>query len=107
MHLLKAIRRVTGLISDPVDNSAEQKQKLTWNLQQKPIRVKSTACVSASVPIDGWLTVAWVQHINVITAQWPDFVASARGVRRVVATAGGGLLVIPIGAETLWQAGER
>jgi hypothetical protein len=29
MHLLKAIRRVTGLISDPVDNSAEQKQKLT------------------------------------------------------------------------------
>jgi hypothetical protein len=29
MHLLKAIRRVTGLTSDPVDNPAEYSQKLT------------------------------------------------------------------------------
>jgi hypothetical protein len=29
MHLLKAIRRVTGLISDPVGNSTEYKRKLT------------------------------------------------------------------------------
>jgi hypothetical protein len=29
MHLLKAIRRVTGLTSDPVDNPAEHMRKLT------------------------------------------------------------------------------
>jgi hypothetical protein len=29
MHLLKAIRRVTGLTSDPVDNPAEYMRKLT------------------------------------------------------------------------------
>jgi hypothetical protein len=29
MHLLKAIRRVTGLTSDPVGNPAEYSQKLT------------------------------------------------------------------------------
>jgi len=29
MHLLKAIHRVTGLTSDPVDNPAEYKRKLT------------------------------------------------------------------------------